>query len=295
MKKSFLVLWFAFLLCTGLMIFPYWSISADIINPETKGLIELVNDAAALIEKQGEVAFEQFKVRGSKWLHDEKYIFVIDTKGFVYINPQRPELQNTNQLNLKDLMGKPFIQSFIKKATGPKKSGWVHYVWFKPAEENPMWKTSYVKLTRAPSGKEYIVGSGLYNMKMERIFAVDAVEDAANLILTKGKDAFKELKDPLGDYNFLTTYVFVIDSRGNAIINPAFPGFEGQNVLNLKDAQGKYFIKDMINSLEKVDTAWIDYLWPKPRQMSPSKKTTYVKKIVMNNEVYYIGSGIYLD
>jgi len=270
--------------------------TAEPVNPETKQLISIVNEASQLIEKKGEAAFEDFKKKESKWLHDDTYIFVIDTKGFVYVNPQRPELENTNHINLKDLMGKPFIQSFIKKVTsGSKTAGWVHYVWYKPGEENPMWKTSYVKLVKAPSGKDYIVGSGLYDMKMERIFAVDVVDDAANLILKKGKQAFAELKDPFGDYNYLTTYVFVFDEKGNDLINPAFPGFEGKNVLNLKDSQGKYFIKDIIKALEQKESIWIDYMWPKPRQAYPSKKSAFVKKINLGTEVLYVGSGIYFD
>jgi len=89
--------------------------------------------------------------------------------------------------------------------------------------------------------------------------------------------------------------VFVIDDKGNDIINPAFPGFEGQNVFNLRDSMGRYFIKDMMAALEKTDSIWIDYMWPKPRQMAPSKKSAYVRKISMGNEVFYVGSGIYLD
>ncbi len=265
-------------------------------NKETRELISLVKEASFFVEKQGEAAFQEFKKKNSKWLHGDTYIFIIDTKGFVYINPQRPELEGANHINLKDLIGKPFIQSFIKKVTGGSKTeGWVHYVWYKPGEINPMWKTSFVKYVKSPSGKEYIVGSGLYNIKMEREFVIDVVDDAVNLIQKKGRDAFKELKDPLGDYNYLTTYIFVLDAKGNNLINPAFPGFEGQNVLNLADSHGKYFIKEIITSLENSDSVWIDYMWPKPRQMTPSKKSAYVKKLVVDNNTLYVASGIYFD
>ncbi|HPU30444.1 MAG TPA: cache domain-containing protein [Syntrophorhabdaceae bacterium] len=293
-KTRFISIFFC--LFMGLCFFVHNAYSTEPTTKEAKQLISLVKEAASLIEKNGEVVFLEFKKTNSKWLHNDTYIFVIDPKGFVYVNPQRSELEGTNQINLKDLMGKNFIQSFIKKVTsGPKSEGWVHYIWFKPGEENPMWKTSFIKLVKSPSGKEYIVGSGIYNMKMDRVFAIDVVDDAVNLIQKKGKEAFKELKDPLGDYNYLTTYVFVFDSKGNDLINPAFPGFEGQNVLNLKDSQGKYFIKEMINSLEKSDSAWVDYMWPKPRQMEPSKKSTYVKKVTIDGNTLYVGSGIYLE
>jgi methyl-accepting chemotaxis protein len=79
------------------------------------------------------------------------------------------------------------------------------------------------------------------------------------------------------------------------LVNPVFPGFEGQNVLDLKDSEGKYFIKDMIRALESTDTVWIEYMWPKPRHAVPTKKSTYVRKVLYGEEVFYVGSGVYLD
>ncbi|HQO63651.1 MAG TPA: cache domain-containing protein, partial [Syntrophorhabdus sp.] len=267
------------------------------VHREGRQLINLVREAAKLIEQKGESCFSEFKKKGGKWLHGDTYVFVIDTKGFVFVNPSRPELEGKEQISLKDLMGKPFIRSFINETTGYpfKNEGWTHYVWYKPGEEMAMWKTSYVKLVKAPSGKDFIVGSGLYDIRMEKAFVVDVVDEAADLIKKKGKQAFAQIRDPLGDFNYLTTYVFVIDSKGMDLVNPVFPGFEGQNVLDLKDSEGKYFIKDMIRALESTDTVWIEYMWPKPRHAVPTKKSTYVRKVLYGEEVFYVGSGVYLD
>lgn len=275
-------------------------IGATTIEPaheNTKQLVKLVRDASKAIEQNGESSFVEFKKQGSKWLHDATYIFVVDPKGYVYLNPSRPELEGKSQIGLRDLIGKQFIRSFITEVTGypDKAEGWTHYVWYKPGEEIAMWKTSYVKLVKAPSGKEFIVGSGLYNVKMEKAFVVDVVDEAADLIKRNGKQAFGRISDPLGDFNYLTTYVFVLDSQGKDLVNPAFPGFEGQNVLNLKDSKGKFFIRDMIKALETSDSTWIEYMWPKPRQTNPTKKTTYVRKVMFDKEVFYVGSGAYLD
>jgi signal transduction histidine kinase len=269
----------------------------DPVHKETKQLMALVREASILVEQQEQEAFAEFKKIGSKWFHDDTYVFVIDLNGHVYVNPSRPELEGQTQITLKDLVGKTFIKSFVRETTGygSRKEGWSHYVWFRPGEENPMWKTSYVKRVKARSGKEYIVGSGLYDMKMEKLFVVDMVEKAAELLVKKGKQAFPDLKDPLGDFNYLTTYVFILDAHGKDLVNPAFPGFEGQNVRNLKDSTGKYFIRDMMKALDSADSVWIDYLWPKPRQAAPSKKIAYVKKVLLNKEIYYVGSGVYLD
>ncbi|HNQ46275.1 MAG TPA: cache domain-containing protein [Syntrophorhabdus sp.] len=297
MKKTKGRIFFSFFLTVIAGFFLLGSSTIEPVHREGRQLINLVREAAKLIEQKGESCFSEFKKKGGKWLHGDTYVFVIDTKGFVFVNPSRPELEGKEQISLKDLMGKPFIRSFINETTGYpfKNEGWTHYVWYKPGEEMAMWKTSYVKLVKAPSGKDFIVGSGLYDIRMEKAFVVDVVDEAADLIKKKGKQAFAQIRDPLGDFNYLTTYVFVIDSKGMDLVNPVFPGFEGQNVLDLKDSEGKYFIKDMIRALESTDTVWIEYMWPKPRHAVPTKKSTYVRKVLYGEEVFYVGSGVYLD
>ena len=297
MEKTKGRIFFSFFLTVIAGFFLLGSSTIDAVHREGRQLINLVREAAKLIEQKGESCFSEFKKKGGKWLHGDTYVFVIDTKGFVFVNPSRPELEGKEQISLKDLIGKPFIRSFINETTGYpfKNEGWTHYVWYKPGEEMAMWKTSYVKLVKAPSGKDFIVGSGLYDIRMEKAFVVDVVDEAADLIKKKGKQAFAQIRDPLGDFNYLTTYVFVIDSKGMDLVNPVFPGFEGQNVLDLKDSEGKYFIKDMIRALESTDTVWIEYMWPKPRHAVPTKKSTYVRKVLYGEEVFYVGSGVYLD
>ncbi|NMC94521.1 MAG: hypothetical protein GYA68_08405 [Syntrophorhabdus sp.] len=297
MEKTKSRIFFSFFLTVIAGFFLLGSSTIEPVHREGRQLINLVREAAKLIEQKGESCFSEFKKKGGKWLHGDTYVFVIDTKGFVFVNPSRPELEGKEQISLKDLMGKPFIRSFINETTGYpfKNEGWTHYVWYKPGEEMAMWKTSYVKLVKAPSGKDFIVGSGLYDIRMEKAFVVDVVDEAADLIKKKGKQAFAQIRDPLGDFNYLTTYVFVIDSKGMDLVNPVFPGFEGQNVLDLKDSEGKYFIKDMIRALESTDTVWIEYMWPKPRHAMPTKKSTYVRKVLYGEEVFYVGSGVYLD
>ena len=297
MEKTKGRIFFSFFLTVIAGFFLLGSSTIEPVHREGRQLINLVREAAKLIEQKGESCFSEFKKKGGKWLHGDTYVFVIDTKGFVFVNPSRPELEGKEQISLKDLIGKPFIRSFINETTGYpfKNEGWTHYVWYKPGEEMAMWKTSYVKLVKAPSGKDFIVGSGLYDIRMEKAFVVDVVDEAADLIKKKGKQAFAQIRDPLGDFNYLTTYVFVIDSKGMDLVNPVFPGFEGQNVLDLKDSDGKYFIKDMIRALESTDTVWIEYMWPKPRHAVPTKKSTYVRKVLYGEEVFYVGSGVYLD
>ena len=140
-------------------------------------LAAMVRDAAAEIRMKGEKAFDMFRVRGSRWNRGERYVFILDPMGNMILHP---ELEGKNQMDLTDINGKPVIRGLIDAATAhpSKPEGWYHYQWPVPGGLLPRWKSSFVKKVVAPSGKTYIVGSGVYNDRMERAFVEDLVKDA---------------------------------------------------------------------------------------------------------------------
>ena len=92
----------------------------------------------------------------------------------MFVHPD-PELEGKNNLGLEDVNGKPIIKWSIDKVTRyeGQAEGWTHYLWPKPREILPAWKTTFVKLAIALDGKKYIVNSGNYNMSMEEAFVQD--------------------------------------------------------------------------------------------------------------------------
>src|SRR5689334_18807833 len=121
------------------------------------------------------------------------------------------------------------------------------------------------------------------------------VDRAGRVIDNKGKEAFPEFKKKGGEWFKGDTYLFVADMKGITLVNAGFPDEDGKNRLDLKDANGKLFVREIIKMLEKQDSGWIDYAWPKPGETKPSKKTAYVKKAKLGKEFVYVGAGIYLD
>jgi methyl-accepting chemotaxis protein len=183
----------------------------------------------------------------------------------------------------------------IRKVRGTGQCGWVHYKWFKPGATVPSWKTSYVKLTKAPSGTFYFVGSGIFDMKMERDFARDAVEDAINLIVARGREAFPILNDPASEYIYKDTYVYVIDTLCNMIVHHEMPEMVGNNQYEVKDARGKQFCPELIRTAIDKGYGWVDYYWPKPGTTKPVPKTTYVKSVQAWGQTLVVATGIYLE
>lgn len=264
-------------------------------HKETLELVTLVKDAVELIRTKGEAAFDDFRVTGSHWRQGESYIFVLDLKGNMLVHPD-PTMEGKNELELKDINGRPIIRGLIAAVTTlPNKAeGWYHYQWPVPGGLLPRWKSSYAQLVTAPSGKSYIVSSGIYNDRMERIFVVDLVKDAIGQIEKNGTAAFSLFHDPAGPFLAKDAYIFVFDRKGIDLVNPAFPNLEGRNLLDLKDSQGKQLIREMLEVVQTSGAGWVDYMWPKPGESVSTQKSAYVSKAKMGDQWVLVGSGVYL-
>lgn len=269
--------------------------TVDIQQDSSQQLIKLVKDAAQLVRSQGEAAFKELRQPGSRWRQGETYIFVIDRQGNMIVHAD-PEMENKNQIDLKDINGKPIIQGLIHAATANphKQEGWFHYEWPMPDKLLPRWKSSYVEVVKSPEGKEFIIGSGMYNDQMEKEFVIDMVDDAATQIEKNGKAAFRNFYDPTGPFLVKDTYIFVLDTSGIELVNPAFRNLEGRNLMNVKDTEGKLMIKEMFEGVEKDTAAWVNYMWPKPGDNLSTQKSAYVKKAKMGDTWVLVGAGIYL-
>jgi len=129
-------------------------------SPSKEQIVALVDKAAALIERDGEKAFAEFRKKGSEWLQGTTYIFVDDMEGRIVCHPVQPDLEGKAALDMKDANGKEFVREMIELLK-TKDAGWVEYAWTKPGATTPSKKLGYVKKTKL-GDKPVLVGSGLY-------------------------------------------------------------------------------------------------------------------------------------
>ncbi len=270
--------------------------TSDYEYRETQELVQFVHEAAEMIREKGELAFGDFRIPASHWRNNDSYIFVLDKEGNMLVHPD-PAMEGTNGLDLKDVHGKYIIRGFLGAVTTfpDKTEGWYHYQWTVPGGMFPRWKSSYVQLVKAPSGKFYIVGSGMYNDHMERVFVVDAVKNAVREIEKLGRDAFPLFRDPTGPYIAKDAYIFIMDLNGIELLNPAFPSLEGLDLLDMKDSTGKYVNRELINIVKTTGSGWCDYMWPKPGESLPALKSAYVSKAKLGDKAVLVGCGVYLS
>jgi signal transduction histidine kinase len=254
-----------------------------------------VKRGAGLISQKGEKAFDAFRKKGGEWYQGDRYVYVWDLNGLRYVYPPYPEGEGEQMRGLKDVDGKPIGELFIRAASSPEGEGWVHYRWPKPGEREPSWKSTYIMKAVAPSGKAFLIGSGAYEMPVDRKFVVDAVDAAVELIEKQGAEAFKTLRDKRSQFIYQDTYVFVVAENGVELLNVAFPKLEGRSVLHYRDADGNYFVKEFIRVARTKGSGWVDYPWPKPGDVERSHKSTYVRKAVIEGKLVAVCAGMYLD
>ena len=271
--------------------------AASDADAQVQALVSRVSAAAAEVRSRGEAAFPAFRQQGGAWFQGDNYIVVLGSDGRSLVYPPDRRGEGLNYREFQDLGGKPFGRQILAVAESPSGQGWVHYQWRRPiaADRRPVWKATYVERVTAPSGRTYLVLSGLYEPPMAKAFVVDAVESAAALLQREGRSAFEALGDPRGPFFYQDTYVFVLDRNGTLLLNPAFPALEGRNLLSWPDPTERANAAGSIKTVLKDGATWTTYSWPRPSASKLlERKTTYLRRVVApGGEVLIVGSGLY--
>jgi signal transduction histidine kinase len=140
---------------------PAWAQDAPPPSAEAKRIESLVDEAAALVERQGKAAaFAQFRTRGSHWWSGNTYLFAYDRNMNVLLTPAFPKREGTNVRGQTDADGKPMHDDFMQ-VVRTRGSGWVDYVFPKPGETKPSRKWTYVKGVSF-DGTPGLIGAGFY-------------------------------------------------------------------------------------------------------------------------------------
>jgi len=88
-------------------------------------------------------------------------------------------------------------------------------------------------------------------------------------------------------------YFWINDMDGVMVMHPIDPKLNGQNVLQRKDSNGKFYFQEFVKVAKSSNQGFVDYYFPKPGETKPSPKISYVKLVPQWN--WIVGSGIYVD
>jgi hypothetical protein len=267
-------------------------------SPPVQQVVDLVHRAAEAVRQQGESTFDAFRRRGGPWFQGENYVVVLGADGRSVVYPPDRRGEGLNYEDFEDIGGKPFGRQFLAVGDTPTGRGWVHYQWRRPnpADRRPVWKATYLERVTAPSGRAYLVLSGLYEPPMEPLFVVDAVEGASRLLQRQGRQAFPALRDPRGPFFYQDTYVFVLAVDGRMLLNPAFPALEGRTLESWPDPGDRSRVRASLQKALQSGSTWTTYRWPRPGSTVPVEaKSTYLRTVMApGGEVLLVGSGLYV-
>lgn len=109
---------------------------------------------------------------------------------------------------------------------------------------------------------------------------------AADLLRSEGPEKAFPAFDKGAEFHDRDLYVMVYDVTGKNVSHGANPALIGKNLIDLKDSDGKFLIREFVTI---KDAAWVDYKWPNPTTKKIEPKTTYVIRV---ND-YLVGVGAY--
>lgn len=108
--------------------------------------------------------------------------------------------------------------------------------------------------------------------------AIALVKKAAAYLQVNGKDkAIVAFSDANGGFQTKDLYVFLEDSAGITLAHTN-PRLIGKEIRAHKDADGKVFGEEIMNTCLTKGSGWVDYKWSHPTTKKIEQKSTYVEK-----------------
>lgn len=111
----------------------------------------------------------------------------------------------------------------------------------------------------------------------EKEDATKLVNDAASAIAKDKAGALAEIGSK-GKYVKGEVYVFAYNLHGEMVAHPINAKLVGKNLLDVPDAAGKMFRKEIIDGAKASGSVTVDYKYKNPANGAVEDKTTYCKK-----------------
>lgn len=247
-----------------------------------KGAVTLFNK---LVLEENYSVFEPFSTmnypRKSKASLGDLYLYALDFEGNVYAHADRPELAaETNMINYQDATGR-YINKETIKALETNKSIWVEYI-----SKNALKKT-YIEKVTDKEGKNYFIACGYYpeaNQEQAEILVGKAIQYMEG----HGKDASVRAfsSDLNNTFRYGDLYIVVYDLNGTVIAHGWNESLIGSNVLDKKDQDGKFYVKELIELAQKGG-GWVN------AKSHNAFQSTYVEMVTLGLEKYIVSCSFF--
>jgi signal transduction histidine kinase len=116
------------------------------------------------------------------------------------------------------------------------------------------------------------------------------VENAVAFYKASGKRiALAEYTNPNGQFVRDEMYIYVLNPKGTMLAHGVNEKFVGEEFIDIKDYDGKSFIKEILDTANTEGSGWVEYKWYNPVTKEVLPKTVYFRKV----DDLIICSGVY--
>jgi len=120
--------------------------------------------------------------------------------------------------------------------------------------------------------------------------AVAMVKKAIGYIRQNGKDkALAEFSRPNGQFVDGELYIAALDLNGLMLAHGANPKLIGKSLLDIKDVNGKAFVREQIELAKTKGNGWVEFVWVNPVSQKMEPRYTYLERI----DDYFVLSGVF--
>ena len=84
-------------------------------------------------------------------------------------------------------------------------------------------------------------------------------------------------------------YAYVLNMDGVVQANGATPAVQGKNILDFRDQNGEYLVRDEIDICKGPGHGWVDFRWLNPNTKVVEDKSAYLERM----DDYCVGVGVY--
>lgn len=120
--------------------------------------------------------------------------------------------------------------------------------------------------------------------------AVAFVKKAIAYVKQNGKEkAMAEFNNPQGQFIDRELYVAALDLNGLMLANGSNPKLVGKVLLDIKDVNGKSFVREEIDVAKTKGSGWVEFEWVNPVVKKMERRLVYLERV----DDYIVLSGIY--
>jgi hypothetical protein len=106
------------------------------------------------------------------------------------------------------------------------------------------------------------------------------LDKAVAYLKANGKDkAFPVFNDQKGQFVKEDLYIYVLDLNGVVVSHGANAKLIGQPLIDLKDTDGKKFIKAIVDDAKAKGKGTMDYKWTNPTSKKVEQKSLFFEKV----------------